>query len=134
MRTEDELKESIEALKKKLADAKDLHAEAASGDVLDEDKAQRAKEQQANIAAQLQIYENMGRLSAEEKAAAQATAAAYDVLPDADVDASRERAYVAALACLLSGKMSDLDNVPNPPGQMTEAKCEMLRKGGTRYR
>lgn len=127
--TEEERKELSEALCAKLADAVKDKAEAKHGSAVDERRVQKAEQQTARLKAQLQQYAELDSLSDTEKAAAQATAAAYAVLSNAAVDASRESAYVAALACLLSGKMSDLENVPTPPGPMTKDKCEMLRKG-----
>lgn len=129
MCTEEERKELSEALCAKLADAVKDKAEAKRGSAIEERRVQKAEQQTARLKAQLQQYAELDSLSDTEKAAAQATAAAYAVLSNAAVDASRESAYVAALACLLSGKMSDLENVPTPPGPMTKDKCEMLRKG-----
>ena len=104
-------------------------AEAKRGDIVDERQAKTAEEQEAYLKAQLQVHLELDSLPDEEKATAHAAAAPYAVLSDPDVDANRGDAYVAALACLLSGKMSDLENVPTPPGPMTKNKCEMLRKG-----
>jgi hypothetical protein len=129
MRSEDERKALIDDLEAKLADAAKLKAEANSGEEVDKRKAQKAEALEADLQAQMQVYTGFDSLPDDQKDAAQATAMAYAVLSDATVNASREDAYTAALACLLSGKMSDLEDVPTPPAPLTNATCEMLRKG-----
>ena len=129
MCSDEERQKSSDALKAKLAEVEKEKSEATSGESVNEGKLRKAEAQEARLKEELQVYEDLANASDEEKTAGQATAAAYAVLSNEAVEANREDAYVAALACLLSGKMSDLEDVPVPPGPMTKANCEMLRKG-----
>ena len=127
MRSQAEIEEMTAALSTELATAMALKQAAREGEEVDVEKDAEADEQIAATKAKLQDVNALALLEEEVKEEAKATAQAYAVLADETVKDTREDAYSAAVACLLSGKMSDLEDVPTPPAPMTANECEMLR-------